>query len=150
MKGENVSDWLFVKRCTLRAIDTVFHTGKSGETYNIGGFNEWRNIEYRSVLLCQKMDQNWVRAAGTSEKLITYVTDRAGHDHRYAIDATQNFERIGIGNQVFQFEEGIELTHLIGTWKQKIGWIMSPLLRMQEYLFRIIRKTLQAFKVRNH
>jgi dTDP-glucose 4,6-dehydratase len=106
-KGENVRDWLFVKD-HARAIDTVFHQGKSGETYNIGGFNEWKNIDIVR-LLCQRMDQKLGRAEGTSEKLITYVTDRAGHDHRYAIDATKIQQELG-WEPSLQFEEGIELT----------------------------------------
>jgi dTDP-glucose 4,6-dehydratase len=106
-KGENIRDWLFVKD-HARAIDTVFHTGKSGETYNIGGFNEWKNIDIVR-LLCQKMDQKLGRAEGTSEKLITYVTDRAGHDHRYAIDASKIQKELG-WEPSLQFEEGIELT----------------------------------------
>jgi len=106
-KGENVRDWLFVKD-HARAIDTVFHQGKSGETYNIGGFNEWKNIDIVR-LLCQKMDQKLGREEGTSEQLITYVTDRAGHDHRYAIDATKIQQELG-WEPSLQFEEGIELT----------------------------------------
>jgi dTDP-glucose 4,6-dehydratase len=106
-KGENVRDWLFVKD-HARAIDIVFHTGKSGETYNIGGFNEWKNIDIVR-LLCQKMDQKLGRTEGTSEKLITYVTDRAGHDHRYAIDASKIQKELG-WEPSLQFEEGIELT----------------------------------------
>jgi dTDP-glucose 4,6-dehydratase len=106
-KGENVRDWLFVKD-HARAIDTVFHKGKPGETYNIGGFNEWKNIDIVR-LLCQIMDQKLERAVGTSEKLITYVTDRAGHDLRYAIDATKIKQELG-WEPSLQFEEGIELT----------------------------------------
>ena len=106
-KGENVRDWLFVKD-HARAIDTVFHKGKSGETYNIGGFNEWKNIDIVK-LLCQKMDQKLGREEGSSEKLITYVTDRAGHDLRYAIDATKIQQELG-WEPSLQFEEGIELT----------------------------------------
>lgn len=106
-KGENVRDWLFVKD-HARAIDTVFHTGKPGETYNIGGFNEWKNIDIVR-LLCQKMDQKLGRTEGTSEQLITYVTDRAGHDHRYAIDASKIQNELG-WEPSLQFEEGIELT----------------------------------------
>lgn len=106
-KGENIRDWLFVKD-HARAIDTVFHQGKPGETYNIGGFNEWKNIDIVK-LLCEKMDKKLGRAAGTSEKLITYVTDRAGHDMRYAIDATKIKEELG-WEPSLQFEEGIEIT----------------------------------------
>ncbi|WP_075352282.1 dTDP-glucose 4,6-dehydratase [Algoriphagus marinus] len=106
-KGENVRDWLFVKD-HARAIDTVFHQGKPGETYNIGGFNEWKNIDIVR-LLCQKMDEKLGREEGSSEKLITYVTDRAGHDLRYAIDATKIQQELG-WEPSLQFEEGIELT----------------------------------------
>lgn len=106
-KGENVRDWLYVKD-HARAIDTVFHKGKPGETYNIGGFNEWKNIDIVR-LLCQKMDEKLGREAGTSEKLITFVQDRAGHDLRYAIDATKIQKELG-WEPSLQFEEGIELT----------------------------------------
>ena len=106
-KGENVRDWLFVKD-HARAIDTVFHQGKPGETYNIGGFNEWKNIDIVR-LLCKKMDEKLGREAGTSEKLITYVTDRAGHDLRYAIDATKIQNELG-WEPSLQFDEGIEIT----------------------------------------
>ncbi|MFT4857489.1 MAG: dTDP-glucose 4,6-dehydratase [Algoriphagus sp.] len=106
-KGENIRDWLFVKD-HARAIDIVFHTGKPGETYNIGGFNEWKNIDIVR-LLCQKMDKKLGRTEGTSAKLITYVTDRAGHDHRYAIDASKIQKELG-WEPSLQFEEGIELT----------------------------------------
>ncbi|MDE0558951.1 dTDP-glucose 4,6-dehydratase [Algoriphagus sp. NF] len=106
-KGENVRDWLFVKD-HARAIDTVFHKGKAGETYNIGGFNEWKNIDIVR-LLCQKMDEKLGRPSGTSEKLITFVKDRAGHDLRYAIDATKIQKELG-WEPSLQFEEGIEIT----------------------------------------
>ncbi|PZX54828.1 dTDP-glucose 4,6-dehydratase [Algoriphagus chordae] len=106
-RGENVRDWLFVKD-HARAIDTVFHKGKEGETYNIGGFNEWKNIDIVK-LLCSKMDEKLGREAGTSEKLITYVKDRAGHDLRYAIDATKIQQELG-WEPSLQFEEGIEIT----------------------------------------
>ena len=106
-KGENIRDWLFVKD-HARAIDTVFHKGKEGETYNIGGFNEWKNIDIVK-LLCAKMDEKLDRTPGTSEKLITYVKDRAGHDLRYAIDATKIQKELG-WEPSLQFEEGIEIT----------------------------------------
>ncbi|MEB2782871.1 dTDP-glucose 4,6-dehydratase [Algoriphagus sp. C2-6-M1] len=106
-KGENVRDWLFVKD-HARAIDKVFHKGKEGETYNIGGFNEWKNIDIVK-LLCIKMDEKLGREAGNSEKLITYVKDRAGHDLRYAIDATKIQKELG-WEPSLQFEEGIEIT----------------------------------------
>src|SRR5204863_9083358 len=80
-KGENVRDWLWVED-HARAIDTILHNGKIGETYNIGGHNEWKNIDL-ILLLCKIMDKKLNRAAGDSEKLITYVKDRAGHDLRY-------------------------------------------------------------------
>lgn len=106
-KGENIRDWLFVVD-HARAIDVVFHEGTPGETYNIGGFNEWKNIDIVR-LLCQKMDEKLGRDAGTSEKLITFVTDRAGHDLRYAIDASKIQSELG-WEPSLQFEEGIEKT----------------------------------------
>ena len=86
-KGENVRDWLWVDD-HARAIDVILHKGKVGETYNIGGFNEWKNIDLIHVL-CKVMDEKLGRTPGTSASLITFVTDRAGHDLRYAIDATK-------------------------------------------------------------
>lgn len=106
-KGDNIRDWLYVVD-HARAIDVVFHQGKSGETYNVGGFNEWKNIDIVK-LLCQKMDEKLGREKGSSEKLITYVTDRAGHDHRYAIDATKIQKELG-WEPSLQFEEGITKT----------------------------------------
>lgn len=106
-KGDNIRDWLYVVD-HARAIDVVFHEGKSGETYNVGGFNEWKNIDIVK-LLCQKMDEKLGRENGSSEKLITYVTDRAGHDHRYAIDATKIQKELG-WEPSLQFEEGITKT----------------------------------------
>lgn len=106
-KGENVRDWLFVED-HVRAIDLIFHKGKTGETYNIGGWNEWTNINLVREL-CRQMDQKLQREPGTSEKLITYVTDRAGHDLRYAIDATKLSEELG-WKPSLQFEEGLSKT----------------------------------------
>lgn len=106
-KGENVRDWLFVED-HVSAIDTIFHNGKIGETYNIGGHNEWTNIALVKEL-CKQMDVKLNREPGTNEKLLTYVTDRAGHDMRYAIDATKLKEELGWMPSL-QFEEGLSKT----------------------------------------
>ena len=106
-KGENVRDWLYVED-HVRAIDVIFHTGRIGETYNIGGHNEWTNINLVKEL-CGQMDEKLGRQKGSSGKLITYVTDRAGHDLRYAIDATKLKEELGWIPSL-QFEEGISKT----------------------------------------
>jgi dTDP-glucose 4,6-dehydratase len=106
-KGENVRDWLFVED-HAKAIDKVFHEGKIGETYNIGGFNEWKNIDVVK-LLCKILNQKLNRPDGESEKLIQFVTDRAGHDLRYAIDSTKITNELG-WKPSLQFEEGIEKT----------------------------------------
>lgn len=103
-KGENVRDWLYVLD-HANAIDTILHKGKIGETYNIGGHNEWTNINLIR-LLCKIMDEKLGKEKGSSEKLITYVTDRAGHDLRYAIDATKLKEELGWMPSL-QFEEGL-------------------------------------------
>lgn len=106
-KGENVRDWLYVVD-HARAIDVIFHRGKIAETYNIGGFNEWKNIDLIKVLI-KTVDRLLGRPEGTSDKLITYVTDRAGHDLRYAIDSTKLKNELG-WQPSLQFEEGIEKT----------------------------------------
>lgn len=106
-KGENVRDWLYVED-HVKAIDTIFHNGKIGETYNIGGHNEWTNIDLVKEL-CKQMDEKLGREKSSSEKLITYVTDRAGHDMRYAIDATKLKNELGWLPSL-QFEEGISKT----------------------------------------
>ena len=106
-KGENVRDWLYVED-HARAIDVIFHRGTVGDTYNIGGFNEWKNIDIVR-LLCQTMDRKLQREPGTSEQLITFVKDRAGHDLRYAIDASKLTNELG-WKPSLQFEEGIEKT----------------------------------------
>jgi dTDP-glucose 4,6-dehydratase len=106
-KGENVRDWLFVND-HARAIDVIFHKGKFGETYNIGGFNEWKNIDLIKVMI-KIVDRMLGRKEGSSEKLITYVKDRAGHDLRYAIDSSKLKNELG-WEPSLQFEEGIEKT----------------------------------------
>lgn len=106
-KGENIRDWLWVED-HARAIDLLAHEGKTGETYNIGGFNEWKNIDL-ILLLCKIMDRKLGRSEGSSEKLITFVTDRAGHDLRYAIDASKLNKTLGWEPSV-QFGEGLEKT----------------------------------------
>ncbi len=106
-KGENVRDWLFVED-HASAIDVIFHKGKAGEVYNIGGINEWKNIDLVH-LLCKIMDGKLGRPAGTSAKLITYVTDRLGHDARYAIDPTKIQQELGWRPSV-DFPTGLERT----------------------------------------
>ena len=106
-KGENVRDWLYVED-HAKAIDLVFHKGREGETYNIGGDNEWQNIELIHKL-CEIMDEKLGRTKGESARLITYVKDRAGHDLRYAIDATKIKEELGWTPTV-KFTEGFEST----------------------------------------
>ena len=106
-KGENIRDWLFVDD-HARAIDIIFHNGKLGDTYNIGGFNEWKNIDLIKVMI-KTVDQLLGREEGTSEKLITYVKDRSGHDLRYAIDSKKLKDELG-WEPSLQFEEGIEKT----------------------------------------
>jgi dTDP-glucose 4,6-dehydratase len=105
--GDYTRDWLYVKDHAV-AIDLVFHKGKNHETYNIGGFNEWKNIDLVK-LLCKQMDVKLNRTEGTSEKLITYVKDRPGHDLRYAIDASKTNKELGWKPSV-TFEEGLEKT----------------------------------------
>jgi len=106
-KGENVRDWLYVED-HASAIDLIYHKGPVGETFNIGGHNEWKNIDLIKVL-CRVMDEKLGRSLGESEKLINYVTDRAGHDLRYAIDSSKLQKQLG-WEPSLQFEEGIEKT----------------------------------------
>lgn len=106
-KGENVRDWLYVED-HARAIDVILHKGKVGETYNIGGFNEWKNMDLIKVLITT-VDRLLGRNPGTSDKLITYVSDRLGHDLRYSIDSSKLKNELG-WEPSLQFEEGIEKT----------------------------------------
>jgi dTDP-glucose 4,6-dehydratase len=116
--GLYTRDWLFVKDHAA-AIDLVFHKGKTGDTYNIGGFNEWKNIDLVK-LLCQLMDEKLKNVPGTSEQLITYIKDRPGHDRRYAIDATKINTALGWKPSV-TFEEGLTLT--IDWYLQNTDWL---------------------------
>lgn len=106
-KGENIRDWLYVVD-HARAIDDIFHLGKIAETYNVGGFNEWKNIDIVH-LLCKIMDEKLGRAKGKSAELITFVKDRAGHDHRYAINAAKINKELNWSPSL-NFEEGLEKT----------------------------------------
>jgi len=117
-KGLNVRDWLYVVD-HARAIDVIFHQGGDGETYNIGGHNEWKNIDIVK-LVCEIMDEKLGRADGSSEKLITFVKDRAGHDLRYAIDATKLQKELG-WTPSLQFEEGIRKT--IDWYLENQSWL---------------------------
>ena len=116
--GLYTRDWLFVKDHAA-AIDLVFHKGKTGDTYNIGGFNEWKNIDLVK-LLCKLMDEKLGKPAGTSEELISFVKDRPGHDRRYAIDATKINKELGWEPSV-TFEEGLSQT--IDWYLQNTEWL---------------------------
>jgi len=118
--GNYTRDWLFVEDHAI-AIDLVFHEGKNHETYNIGGFNEWKNIDLVK-LLCQIMDQKLGRENGTSQNLITYVKDRPGHDLRYAIDASKINKELGWKPSV-TFEEGLEKT--INWYLDNEDWLQN-------------------------
>jgi dTDP-glucose 4,6-dehydratase len=128
-KGENIRDWLYVEDHAL-AIDAIFHRGRNGETYNIGGNNEWKNIDLVKTL-CAIMDRKLGRTAGESEKLITYVTDRAGHDFRYAIDASKLMTELGWAPSV-AFAEGFEKT---------VDWYLSN----QEWLDHVTSGEYQEY-----
>ena len=119
-KGENIRDWLWVED-HARAIDVIFHEAKLGETYNIGGHNEWTNIDLIK-LMCKIMDQKLDREVGESEKLITYVKDRAGHDLRYAIDSSKLQDDLG-WKPSLQFEEGLEKT--INWYLENTEWLKN-------------------------
>jgi len=117
-KGENIRDWLWVEdHCS--AIDVIFHNAKIGETYNIGGINEWKNIDL-VLALCKILDKKLNRAAGESAKLITYVKDRAGHDARYAIDPTKIENELNWKPSI-TFEEGLEKT--VDWYLQNTDWM---------------------------
>jgi dTDP-glucose 4,6-dehydratase len=130
-KGENVRDWLYVLD-HARAIDLIFHKGKNGETYNIGGNNEWTNIDLIR-LLCRIMDKKLQREPGTSEKLITFVKDRAGHDLRYAIDSTKLQRELGWAPSL-QFEEGLEKT--VDWYLSNENWLNSIISGEYEKYYR--------------
>lgn len=133
-KGDNVRDWLFVEDHAA-AIDVIFHNGKNGDTYNIGGNNEWKNINLVKFL-CQLMDSKTDREKGESEKLITYVTDRAGHDFRYAIDASKLMNELGWKPSV-TFEQGLEKT---------VDWY----LKNQNWLNNVSSGAYQAYYEKNY
>lgn len=128
-KGENVRDWLWVND-HARAIDVIFHQGVNGETYNIGGHNEWTNIDLIHKL-CEIMDTKLGREPGTSAKLITFVKDRAGHDLRYAIDSSKLQRELG-WTPSLQFEEGLEKT---------VDWYLSN----QEWLDNVTSGQYQQY-----
>ena len=117
-KGENVRDWLHVKD-HADAIDTILHKGKLGDTYNIGGHNEWQNIELVK-LMCDTVDEKLGRRAGSSQELITYVTDRAGHDLRYAIDASKIDNELG-WRPKYTFEQGLAET--VDWYLENADWL---------------------------
>ena len=133
-KGENVRDWLYVKDHAA-AIDLIFHRGKQGRTYNIGGTNEWKNIDLIR-LLCNIMDRKLDRKPGTSEGLITFVKDRAGHDLRYAIDSSRIRDELGWTPSV-TFEEGLEMT---------VDWYLEN----QKWMERVTSGTYQSYYERQY
>ena len=133
-KGENVRDWLFVKDHAA-AIDLILHRGEPGRTYNIGGLNEWKNIDLIR-LLCHIMDRKLERPAGTSEGLITYVKDRAGHDLRYAIDSSRITRELGWTPSV-TFEEGLNLT---------VDWYLEN----QDWMERVTSGAYQSYYDRQY
>ena len=136
-KGLNVRDWLYVED-HARAIDTIFHNGNPGQTYNIGGFNEWSNIDLIKVI-CKVMDEKLSKPKGTSEKLIEFIADRPGHDMRYAIDATKLLNELGWSPSL-QFKEGIEKT--INWYLNNEQWINNITSgSYQEYYDKMYKKS---------
>ncbi|MBN2863160.1 MAG: GDP-mannose 4,6-dehydratase, partial [Bacteroidales bacterium] len=117
-KGENIRDWLYVEDHAA-AIDLIYHRGKCGETYNIGGNNEWKNIELIKML-CSIMDRKLNREAGSSGKLITFVQDRPGHDLRYSIDSSKLQKEMG-WSPVHDFGSGLEKT--VDWYLKNTGWL---------------------------
>ena len=117
-KGENIRDWLWVED-HASAIDTIFHEGRLGESYNVGGLNEWKNIDLVKYL-CQILDKKLGRGEGENEKLITFVKDRAGHDARYAIDASKIEKELGWKPSI-KFEEGLEKT--VDWYLENTEWV---------------------------
>lgn len=130
-KGENIRDWLYVED-HARAIDVIYHRGRVGETYNVGGDNEWKNIDLIRKL-CEIMDRKLGREPGTSEKLISFVKDRAGHDMRYAIDCTKLKAETGWKQEV-NFEEGLEKT--VDWYLQNEDWLNHVLTGEYETYYR--------------
>jgi dTDP-glucose 4,6-dehydratase len=128
-KGDNIRDWLWVED-HASAIDAIFHRGRVGESYNVGGLNEWTNIELVRYL-CQIMDKKLGRTEGSSEKLLTYVTDRAGHDKRYAIDASKLEAELGWKPSI-TFEQGLERT---------VDWYLEN----QEWVSKVTSGAYQAY-----
>ncbi|MGM0531924.1 MAG: dTDP-glucose 4,6-dehydratase [Bacteroidota bacterium] len=130
-KGENIRDWLYVED-HAKAIDLIYHHGRVGETYNIGGDNEWKNIDLIRKL-CEIMDRKLGREPGTSENLITFVKDRAGHDMRYAIDCSKLKDELGWKQEV-SFEEGLEKT--VDWYLQNQEWLNHVLTGEYEEYYR--------------
>lgn len=130
-KGENIRDWLYVED-HAKAIDLIYHHGRVGETYNIGGDNEWKNIDLIRKL-CEIMDRKLGREPGTSENLITFVKDRAGHDMRYAIDCSKLKDELGWKQEV-SFEEGLEKT--VDWYMQNQEWLNHVLTGEYEEYYR--------------
>jgi len=141
--GNNVRDWLHVQD-HVEALDVIFHRGVTGETYVIGGHNEWKNIDLIH-LLCQQIDEKLNRPAGHSQKLIRFIQDRAGHDHRYAIEATKIKNELGWTPR-YTFEKGLAMT--IDWYLTNSEWIarVSSGLYREYYLKHFIKKQIKAYE----